>query len=112
MQHGDIERRCVVASDVAVFEQLVQAFGDLAECRLVRDIGIGDPVDEGDLRGDRTLWVDAPDAAGARPIHLDADDGDLYDSILGDVQACGLDVEYSEGSGELHGVFRPEYGVN
>ena len=100
-QQGDVEVVGVEACEVAACELLAELGSQLLEDGLVLHVVIGDARQLCDDGLDGLLGVDELVAALFPPVGKHLDIGDLDDTVLHQIQTCGLQVEDHEGFSQI-----------
>ena len=96
-QQGDVKVVGVVTGEVATLELLFQGLGQLLEGGLACHIGIAYARQFGHLCGNRFLGIDGIVVADFLSVGHHFDIGKLDDTLLDEIQTCGLQVENHQG---------------
>ena len=100
-EQGNVEAVGVVACEVAALEDLFELLGELLERGLVGHHLVGDMVDGSRFGGDVHLGVDEEIARFLLTIGHHLDVTELDDSVTGDTDTSGFEVEEDEGFLEM-----------
>ena len=104
-QDRQVEAPDVEAREIARLQQAGQGFCRRAEGVFVGHEVVGDPVDVGGLGRDRHLGVVAADLLEDIALRRHPDDRQLDDSVAGQAQARGFEVEEGDRPVKIEGQF-------